>query len=429
MLLSSIIALNCYAKDPQMSETKTYCMGRYLVDVPADAQINGQAYMYRFGLIETDASIETALAFQQKMDEREVELRGGKHKKRYALVGVRRPSSTIRIFELSTELIVGSSAGFGAYVWDDGRTFSMEETAYDPAKFGDILAELQEKLLPHLKARSPDDIPTAPGFCLKDGFITDDGKVPQFESALIGFKFAKWPGVQVTVQTATVTKLGEPKLLERLNMDDVPERFKNLVSKIHTIRRGERAINGRAGEEDLSTVPTGHGYSVHQFRWESQGSHVSDALEPTLVVELESGMTRDGHGNPARPPLTDEEAVAVFDAVSKSLRFRSSESGVITGDTHPSPDLPLGTLAQTGTTCPQTGWWTCPEAISNEIEGGGRQRFEAGSVIPAAQVLGKQSLIDRLTGRREKYSVNTVWKLVAYDPSSRITNQEEGDKR
>ena len=42
MLLSSIVAVNCYAKDPQMSETKTYCIGRYLVDLPADAKINGK---------------------------------------------------------------------------------------------------------------------------------------------------------------------------------------------------------------------------------------------------------------------------------------------------------------------------------------------------------------------------------------------------
>ena len=427
MLLSSIVALNCYAKEPQMSETKTYCIGRYLVDLPADAQINGQAYMYRFGLIETDASIETALAFQQKMDEREVELRGGKHKKRYALVGVRRPSSTIRIFELSTELIVGSSAGFGAYVWDDGRTFSMEETAYDPAVFGDILAELQERLLPHLRARSPDDIPTEPGFCLKDGFIGNDGTTPQFEDAAITFKFAQWPGVLVSIESTTVTKPGEPALLQRVDSSGVWETFKDVVSQVRTLRRGQRAINGRAGEEILLTLPTDGGYRLHQFHWEAQGTEVGNGLKPTLTVELESGMTRE-NGVPARPRLTDAQAIELFDAVANSVRPRPVIAAKVSED-QIAPTAPLGTLAQTGTTCPQTGWWTCPEATANQIEGGGRQRFEAGTTMPAAQVLRKQSLIDRLTGRREKYSVNTVWKLVAYDPSARITNQEEGDKR
>ena len=427
MLLSSIVALNCYAKEPQMSETKTYCIGRYLVDLPADAQINGQAYMYRFGLIETDASIETALAFQQKMDEREVELRDGKHKKRYALVGVRRPSSTIRIFELSTELIVGSSAGFGAYVWDDGRTFSMEETAYDPAVFGDILAELQERLLPHLRARSPDDIPTEPGFCLKDGFIGNDGTTPQFEDAAITFKFAQWPGVLVSIESTTVTKPGEPALLQRVDSSGVWETFKDVVSQVRTLRRGQRAINGRAGEEILLTLPTDGGYRLHQFHWEAQGTEVGNGLKPTLTVELESGMTRE-NGVPARPRLTDAQAIELFDAVANSVRPRPVIAAKVSED-QIAPTAPLGTLGQTGTTCPQTGWWTCPEATANQIEGGGRQRFEAGTTMPAAQVLRKQSLIDRLTGRREKYSVNTVWKLVAYDPTARITDQEEGDKR
>jgi hypothetical protein len=31
------------------------------------------------------------------------------------------------------------------------------------------------------------------------------------------------------------------------------------------------------------------------------------------------------------------------------------------------------------------------------------------------QVFRKQSLSERLTGRQQKHSVNTVWRLVAYD--------------
>ena len=167
----------------------------------------------------------------------------------------------------------------------------------------------------------------------------------------------------------------------------------------------------------LSTVPSGNGYHLHEFRWESQGTSINDPLKPTLIVELESGMTSDDDGEPTRPRLTDEQAIAIFDAVANSVRLRPVDGAKIS-EAAPAPLVPLGTLAQTGTPCPQTGWWTCPEATANEVEGGRRQRFEAGTAMPIVQVFGKQSFVDRLTGRQQKHGINTVWQLVAYDPSA-----------
>jgi hypothetical protein len=413
VLSTSIATLVCHAKELPMNDTKTYCIGRYLVDLPAYAETDGQRSQYRFGRIATDTSIKTASGFRQKMEEREVELKIGKQKTKYALAGILRPSPTSRIFELSKELITGPSAGFDAYVWDDGRTFSMEETAYDPAKFGDILSALQRDLLPNLRARSPGKTPSEPGFCLEDGFISNDGATRQFEDAAITFEFAQWPGVWVSVETTTVTKLGEPSLLQRIDGSGVWEAYKDVVSQVKTLRRGQRTINGRAGEEFLVTIPTDGGYRLHQFHWEAQGTEIGNGLEPTLTVEFESGMTRE-NGVPVRPRLTDEQAVALFDAVANSVRLRPV-TGAMVSAAKTSPKPPLGTLAQTGVPCPQTGWWTCPEAVANEIEGGRRQRFEAGTPMPVVKVLPKRSVLERLSGRQRTHNVNTVWKLIAYD--------------
>jgi hypothetical protein len=53
--------------------------------------------------------------------------------------------------------------------------------------------------------------------------------------------------------------------------------------------------------------------------------------------------------------------------------------------------------------------------VANEIEGGRRQRFEAGTAMPVVKVLPKRSFIDRLSGRQPKHDVTTVWKLIEYD--------------
>ncbi|WP_242538548.1 T6SS immunity protein Tli4 family protein [Trinickia acidisoli] len=209
---------------------------------------------------------------------------------------------------------------------------------------------------------------------------------------------------------------GEPTVLQRIDSGGVPDAFKDLVSQIQLLRRGQRTISGCAGEEILATLPTDGGYRLHQYEWEAQGTELGNGMKPTITVELESGMTRE-NGVPVRPRLTDEQAIALFNAVANSVRLRPVSASKVSGS-EASPRAPLGTLAQTGTPCPQTGWWTCPEAVGNEIEGGGRQRFEAGTAMPIVQVLGKQSFVERMTGRQQKHSVNTIWKLVAYDPSA-----------
>ncbi|NYH23034.1 T6SS immunity protein Tli4 family protein [Paraburkholderia bryophila] len=412
VLCATLLVLTCYAKEPAMSDTKTYCVGRFLVDVPADAQINGQAYEYKYGRIDSTTSEESAQHFAQEMTTRQADLQSGKQKNKYTLSGIKSPAPDIRIFELSRTLLTGPSVGIEAYKWDGGHVFSIQHTGFILARYPDVLSTLQTDLLPNLRARGADDIPSRPGFCLENGFIANDGKTSQYEDAGISFKFARWPGVLVSVRSMTVSKLGEPTLLQRADGGSVPDAFKNLVNQIRTIRHGSREINGRHGEELLETVPTEAGYRLHQFRWEAQGTGVSEPLKPTLIVEFESGMT-SVNGEPVRPKLTDDEAVAVFDAVANSIRMRPMGGSAASVDT-PSPNQPLGTLARTGSICPQAGWWTCPEASSREIAGGAYQYLSANSVMPVARVAGSPGFMGKLLGKQQWHAVNTTWQLVAY---------------
>ena len=413
VLYVSLFAMVCNAKEPLMSDTKTYCVGRFLVDIPADAQINGQAYEYLLGQVTSDTSAADEQHFAQLMEKREADLKSGKRKDGYMLTAVRTPSPSIRVFELSQNLLMGPSLALEAYRWDRGRVFSVSQKGFDAKKYPNILSRLQADFLPNLHARNAEDIPSRPGFCLNDGFVASDGSAHQNEDAGISFKFAKWPGVLVSIRTMTIAKVGEPTLLQRADSGSVPEAFANVVNRIRVLRRGHRSINGRDGEELLETVPAEGGYHLHQFRWEAQGTAVGDALKPTLIVEFESGMT-SVNGDPARPKLTDDQAIAVFDAVANSLRIRPVGE-VKTSDADPSPTLPLGALAQTGSICPQTGWWTCPEASSHELEGGARQHFAAGTVLPTATVLGTPTIADRIRGRQPRHITNTTWRLVDYD--------------
>lgn len=409
-----LITATCYAKEPAMSGTNTYCIGRFLVDIPADAEVNGEAYQYLFGRIDSQRTGMDAESFSADMEKRIAAWRATDENKGRTLKSVVTSDPTARALVTSQKLFGKRNYGFEAYWLKDHHLFTLKTQDMDEAVFRErVLPRLTNELLPNLRARKADEVPAQPGFCLKDGFIANDGSVQQFEDAGISFKFAQWPGVLVSVRTVTVTKVGEPTLLHRMDSGSVPAAFANLVGQIKTLRRGKRDVNGRQGEEILETVPAEGGYHLHQFRWEAQGTGVKEPLKPTLVVELESGMT-SVNGDPVRPKLTDDQAIAVFDAVANSVRIRPV-GDVKASEADPHPTLPLGTLAQTGSVCPQTGWWTCPEASSHEFEGGARQHFAAGTVLPMAIVLGTPTIADRIRGRQPRHALNTTWRLVDYD--------------
>jgi hypothetical protein len=421
-----LIAATCYAKEPARSDTNTYCVGRFLVDAPKDAQINEQAYEYLLGQVASDTPAADEQHFAQLMEKREADLKAGKQKDGYTLKAIRTPSPSIRVFELSQNLLMGPSLALEAYRWDRGHVFSVSQKGFDAKKYPNILSRLQADFLPNLHARNAEDIPSQPGFCLNDGFIASDGRAHQNEDAGISFKFARWPGVLISVRTMTIAKVGEPTLLQRVDSGSVPEAFANFVNRIRVLRRGHRLINGRDGEELLETVPAEGGYHLHQFRWEAQGTTVGDALKPTLVVEFESGMT-SVNGYPVHPKLTDDQAIAVFDAVANSVRIRPVVD-IKTSAADPLPTLPLSVLVQTGSICPQTGWWTCLGASSHVLEGGGPQHFTAGTVLTTATVLSTPTIPDRIRGRQSRHALNTTWRLVDYD-ADQIDSKGTTDSR
>ena len=417
-----LVAATCYAKEPAMSGTNTYCIGRFLVDLPADAEVNGQAYQYLFGRIDSQRTDMDAQSFSADMEKQGAVLKATDENKGRTLKSVITSDPTARAFVTSQKLFGKSNYGFEAYWLKDHHLFTLKTEDMDEAGFRErVLPRLTNELLPNLRARKADEVPAQPGFCLKDGFIANDGSGQQFEDAGISFQFAQWPGVLVSMRTMTVTKVGEPTLLQRMDSGSVPAAFANLVGQIKTLRRGKRDVNGRQGEEILETVPAEGGYHLHQFRWEAQGTGVKEPLKPTLIVEFESGMT-SVNGDPVRPKLTDDQAIAVFDAVANSLHIRPV-GDVKTSEADPHPTLPLGALAQTGSVCPQTGWWTCPEASSHELEGGDRQHFAAGTVLPTATMLGTPTIADRIRGRQPRHAVNTTWRLVDYGTTG---NKESG---
>ncbi len=313
-----------------MSEAKTYCFGRYLADIPVDAQVNGYASRYKYGYIESSSLSRGE--YDSYVKQREEAIRSGRQENGYFLRKGGRISESIWLFELERQLLTVLSVGFEAHRWDGGRAFEMTQVGTMPDKYDEVLSTMKTSVLPNLHARDADDIPEQPGFCLKDGFIDDDGATPQYEESGMSFKFPQWPGVLITVSASTTTKAGEKTLLQRVGSAWLPTNF----ILVKTLRRGKRTVSGRDGEEILWSFPTNHGFRSHQFQWEAQGT-LRQPLNADLTVEFESGLQSKG-GKWERPNLTDEEAIAIFDAVVNSIRLRPTNDAKVS-NAEPPPTL------------------------------------------------------------------------------------------
>jgi hypothetical protein len=409
-----------------MSETQTYCFGRFLIDLPKAAEINGQRYEYMFGAIETGRTPPKENMYQdgfvEMMKTREADLRAGKHEEKFSFSEARNVSTAERakIFKLSKAftIIKGTTYGFEAYRSNGEVLFSMKETAFGADKIDSVLQRLETRLLPNLRARKPNEIPGEPGFCIEKGFIADDGKIPQYEKAELSFRFKEWPDVRVSVYSRTNGDKVEEPLLTRRAKKPFPVEFAEAAKQVKVLRKGERNVGPHRGEEMLETYPSGEGYSVHKFVWDARGRSHSWS-DPVLFVDFATGANPAPGPRMVRPSLTDQQAIKLFDTIVNSIRLRPTTPGKTSdaGDPNsPSPApkrLPLGTKVSSLRSCPETGVYECPPGAPGVAER--RMYIKQYQPMPGAFVMQPKRGIAGFFGGQESNEVETTWTLVAYE--------------
>lgn len=75
VLILIFLSVTCMAGEPSMKDSKTYCVGRYIVDVPENAELYAQLGEYIFGPVQTNTRYANLSAFQKRMQEREAGLK------------------------------------------------------------------------------------------------------------------------------------------------------------------------------------------------------------------------------------------------------------------------------------------------------------------------------------------------------------------
>lgn len=401
-------------------KTKPICVGRFLIDVPADAEVSFRGAAVAGWSIATYDD-ETDDQFAARIKEKEAALRGKKN-----ALGM---SSLESAYHVDKNGVRGKIHVFGRarmhaapgekpeeYIQIEATIRAQTHSFNLTIEFAsdNDLNELTQ-LVTQFRSRKVDEVPTEAGYCFDGGFIVDPLPFKPGERTTMFVGLARHPDVSIMLDmTAGITT---PKTLLQRDTESAigdPNR-----SRFHTFRRGPRPSNGELGEEVLERVHEFNGNYGHSFMWELIHNKTDSVFTPLMSLEMTTGNGQPG--TTVNSSLTDAEALVLWDKMLSSLRVRP----VVTSKPVAAVpvQIPLGTLAHSNERCPQTGWWECTDGDKDTRILGGRTRyFRKGEGMAQAVQLMRTTLWQRITGQQPTYTppeIPTPWKLVSRRDSSR----------
>jgi hypothetical protein len=398
---------------------KTVCIGRFLIDIPAQAEIT--VSRERMAGFEIETIEEDDATFRKRVADREADIdtRGREPDHDGGIVearDLRVPNMTGRVF------IYGRSRG---YVMEGNRRVDMESVSVEAhahmnglsfslsaTESSESRAKTAEDLLARLRVRGEDDIPSVPGFCIWRAVFADPLPAHKTEHIAMHIGFPEHPDVGLAFVSFPGGNKSRSLLTRYSDMD--AEASPDEMLRVSRVRSGKRTINELAGEEVLERVHELNFATTYGFVWETQGIP-DDPQQPFLSLELHGGISPRPGGNPVDASLHEDAVLALWDSISSSIRLRKSGPPP-PADPPPEPPGPkLGTLATAGELCPQSGWWKCREGGPGvDVQGGAVQWIRKGDRMPQALLLPRQTLWQKLRGLQPSIepSQPTTWRLV-----------------
>ncbi|MEX3938336.1 T6SS immunity protein Tli4 family protein [Paraburkholderia sp. BR10937] len=314
---------------------KTRCVGRYLIDLPEDATESGYATI---GGVNIETKAMTEDAYRQEVSQREAQLKGTKSIDAYPFL-----YSAESVFAKEARYFIHRGSVYSdpatrqieAYMWEHGYRISLKVETFDythPDQTNDVLVQkmtvknrLREKvgvvltLLGRLRGRPKEEIPSEPGVCFAGGFFPSAASSDQYVDS--GFRMANNRDVSFDVSVDTEPQ-GNTTLLQRIESPEVRAMFKAADSS--DIRKGIVDLSGLKAEEWLSETRRPGGGRGNLFTL-TVNETTSGPTSPYLSLDMYTGgqlLIQGKFVKLDRGSLSTGEAVALWDAVSRTVRMR-----------------------------------------------------------------------------------------------------------
>ncbi|CAM2189942.1 Tle cognate immunity protein 4 C-terminal domain-containing protein [Paraburkholderia sacchari] len=317
------------------AKLKARCVGRYLIDMPEDASEYGDAKILG---VDITAKAMTEEAYRQEIEQREVVLKTVKDNyPRPVLYEVGPIHGKDTYYFIYRDAVIDSPATryIEGYKWDRGYRFLLKIEASDylhPNQTNDPIVKkfdvkndvpaktaLVFSIMEKLSGRPKEEIPTEPGLCFAGGFLPGRATDDQFVNS--GFRLANNRDVFFDVLVDTEPH-GNTTLLQHADSPEGRWALKAMDAKV--IRKGVVDLSGVKAEEWLfEGLKPGDGRG-DSFSLSVHGT-TSGPATPYLSLDMNTGGRLEIGGkfvSLETGSLSTGEAVALWDAVSRTVRLR-----------------------------------------------------------------------------------------------------------
>jgi hypothetical protein len=301
------------------------CVGRYLIDMPDRALSAGRAHICG---IEFVAEPMTRDEYSQSLDERAAALRSIVNQFIYADDEAGSKDTRYFMSRGNPHDRRDPTRVIDAYKWHKGYRIMLKVQGRDDMKgmaddaFDNDIGEKTQRvfsLLSRVCGRPDDEIVTTPGVCFPGGFLACEASGPE----RIETRFTLEDRPDVTFSLTTDSGIGKTNsFLTRGSV--IESRLRN-TSGGRTLRRGSIDLSdGLKAEEWLTTGLMPLKVQGHIFELECNPIPTGAGM-PFVTLDMHNGdipANVDWNHPPDRASLAEDEALALWDAVSRTLRPR-----------------------------------------------------------------------------------------------------------
>jgi hypothetical protein len=315
------------------SKTKLVCFGRYVLEIPVEAQLiwgsasfPSKVQVFPLDLISTQKRIDDDIA-KLKEDDKNVNIT-------YNRAGPIENSWQIRYYPNEFAKSDGLYF-FNTYINKEKLTFVLSG-AIEKGETEEAAASREAVRAKSLRLRTPEEVPTEPGYCIERGFMASsfyDGQ----EMVNVGIVMPSFPDVSFSVSSnknaygdytpEEFEKIQRPKLslLARIKeaQDDQGIHYPSRT----VLREGKRNVQHWHGEESLIRRKDG----THDFEWALVGTPRDVANPSEFSAQMYTKIEHNTVGAAKSASLSDDEAVALWDKLLSGLKFRVKVPGAPEG--------------------------------------------------------------------------------------------------
>ncbi len=322
------------------SKTKLLCFGRYALEVPAESKLIIGAQNVEVIKIKSQD-----LHFKITEDLNEIFTKDKTAEITYNNEGPIKNSWQLRYYD-SIHAKEMKFLFFQTYITKGDFTFiAGDAVSIMKGEKEEEIADRQLRLANNIRLRDTEEVPSDPGICIEHGFLAENLYKEQ-EIDNVGIYFPSIPDITFSVSSNKDAYgdyppeefekrlRGELSLLNRIQgaKDIQGETY----PKRNLLREGKRTVQHWKGEESLIRRPDG----VHDFEWALVGKPKNIANPSVLEAKLYSKVAYNMVGAAEAASLTDDEAIALWDKLLSSLKFRVKVPGAPPGSYYIDPDQP-----------------------------------------------------------------------------------------